>query len=449
MTEMTWGFPLFLHSNTDSNVFFKFTPRSDFGVVYREYLCPLVISETISQKKESDRWRMLLQAIAAARAGHFLMRRGTEKHFFVVAIYLRATLEAERYIVMQTSAGPSNPVSIIQNSFDLKDAKDSTDFLLEMFNLTKIHPELMQELDHVKKKILGTIKRDAQGLSSLSTAPRTSKKTTSKMTLSSIAEGTVDQAVDDHGVFAAEDIQEILHTIGYKITFRVFAHPNLARIDRVGYSRHGYLKFVEQGRNEAKILEYLSSFTSLSNHTIQGTQIWHVRNGTVIFMPPAGSWLTSLTNPSDKLWFVAKQLFMGVDFMHAHGVAHLDIKPGNLLIPKEGGQLSIIDYGRAVRFTGKNDVFRGTVGTPEYMAPEVAAGSGLWSAVRADLWSVGKSLEELCMLCGTSAQGREPLLAIARQLMSNNPTDRPSTSQVLQWMAEFGLPPSTDQGTFS
>jgi len=40
---------------------------------------------------------MLLQAIAVARAGQYLIQAGSQ--FFVVAIYLRANLIAERYII--------------------------------------------------------------------------------------------------------------------------------------------------------------------------------------------------------------------------------------------------------------------------------------------------------------------------------------------------------------
>jgi hypothetical protein len=57
----------------------------------------------ISQKKEEDRYRMLLQAIAVARVGQFLMVDGAPKPFFVVAIYVCANLTAERYVITNTT----------------------------------------------------------------------------------------------------------------------------------------------------------------------------------------------------------------------------------------------------------------------------------------------------------------------------------------------------------
>ena len=49
---------------------------------------------------------MLVQAIAVARAGQYLLKSTSEKRFFVVAIYVNADMVASRYIVMQTN--PSN-----------------------------------------------------------------------------------------------------------------------------------------------------------------------------------------------------------------------------------------------------------------------------------------------------------------------------------------------------
>ena len=191
-----------------------------------------------------------------------------------------------------------------------------------------------------------------------------------------------------------------------------------------------YLKFVRDGGKEIQILQYLMGLNSPANHTISGAQIWPVHGGNVISMPVAGSWLTSLKKPNARLWSVAKQLFEAVDFMHQHGVAHMDLKPQNILIPLDGGRLSIIDFGRSLRVKGVGHKFHGIVGTTGYIAPEVASGDGLYSAIRADLWSCGKTLEELCNKCQRSVD-RDTLLEISRQLMDEDPGRRPMMSDIL------------------
>jgi serine/threonine protein kinase len=153
-----------------------------------------------------------------------------------------------------------------------------------------------------------------------------------------------------------------------------------------------------------------------------------------MLMPMAGTWITDLNNRGAQLWSVANQLFEAVDFMHQHGVAHLDLKPANIIIPVNGGRLTIIDFNRSVRVKGVDDTFSGIVGTDGYLPPEVKADRGPYSAVRADLWSCGKTLHELCASCWPSA-AREELDEICRQLMNEDPAKRPMMSDVLERMA--------------
>ncbi|KAF8804870.1 kinase-like protein, partial [Phlegmacium glaucopus] len=84
------------------------------------------------------------------------------------------------------------------------------------------------------------------------------------------------------------------------------------------------------------------------------------------------------------------QLFEAVKFMHDHNVAHMDLKPSNILIPSEYGRLNIVDFGVSVRVRNATELRRGCVGTEGYMAPEV--GRTKFSPIRADLWSTGKTV---------------------------------------------------------
>jgi len=85
----------------------KFTPNSDFSVISKAFLCPFIIAEIVSQPQGKDRFRMLVEGLAAVRAGQYLLKSNTRK-FFVVAIYLTANLRAERYILTEGDAGGSN-----------------------------------------------------------------------------------------------------------------------------------------------------------------------------------------------------------------------------------------------------------------------------------------------------------------------------------------------------
>ena len=200
----------------------------------------------------------------------------------------------------------------------------------------------------------------------------------------------------------------------------------------------GFLKITQRSR-EVEILQYLARIEAADNHTIPGVQVWtHDSGGFVVYMSSGGGHLTALQQPDEHMWSAATQLVEGVAFMHKHGVAHRDIKPANVLIPPNGGRLSIIDFSVAIFADGTASRCRDMVGTEEYMAPEVLAGYE-YDAICADLWSCGKTLHELCCLCGPS-MWTAFLVDISTELMTTDPLQRPTMREVLNRMVAFQSP---------
>lgn len=204
----------------------------------------------------------------------------------------------------------------------------------------------------------------------------------------------------------------------------------------------GSLKFVKDGGNEIEILLFLDGLPSESNHTVRPLGIWPVTGGSIIAMPVAGNYLTDLHAPDTHLWSLATQLFEAVLFMHNHNIAHMDLKPSNLLIPSEYGRLTVVDFGLSVRLKNEAQLLEGYVGTEGYIAPEV--GQRKFSPIRADLWSVGKVVQKLCKRCGPS-RAREWLLAASEELLDQDPRKRPMMSDILQRMRNFD-PVATPDG---
>jgi len=190
----------------------------------------------------------------------------------------------------------------------------------------------------------------------------------------------------------------------------------------------GFLKFVEDGNDEIEILKYLSQFESTHNHAVRLTHDWRITGGQMMLTPIVGAWLTSLHNKDDNLWTVAEQLFNAVAFLHEHNVAHMDLKPVNILIPRKSGRLTLIDFGCAIRVRDAEEKFRGTSGTKGYMAPEI--GKGSYRPIKADLWSCGKVIQTFCAACKPSIL-RDNLLKIADELLNVDPDKRPTMKQVL------------------
>ena len=120
---------------------------------------------------------------------------------------------------------------------------------------------------------------------------------------------------------------------------------------------------------------------------------------------------------------------------HAHlkGVVHRDLKPANVLVSvaDSGPVVKVIDFGIAkaigYRLTERTLVtLQGyTLGTPEYMSPEQAEGSGLDVDSRTDIYSLGVILFEL--LVGALPIESSAARASAAYAIRETEIPRPST----------------------
>ncbi|KAH9170483.1 kinase-like domain-containing protein, partial [Lactarius sanguifluus] len=93
------------------------------------------------------------------------------------------------------------------------------------------------------------------------------------------------------------------------------------------------------------------------------------------------------------------QFLEGVTFLHKYGIAHLDLKPGNLLIDGECSSLSpwlsIIDFGLSIFAENEEALVEGFHGTLSWVALKARTEHGpmkKYSAVLADQWSCGQVL---------------------------------------------------------
>lgn len=92
-----------------------------------------------------------------------------------------------------------------------------------------------------------------------------------------------------------------------------------------------------------------------------------------------------------RCWF--RDLILGIEYLHAQGVVHRDIKPDNLLLTDDD-VLKIVDFGVSEMFEKSSEMKTAkSAGSPAFLPPELCvAKHGDISGKAADIWSMGITL---------------------------------------------------------
>jgi non-specific serine/threonine protein kinase len=146
---------------------------------------------------------------------------------------------------------------------------------------------------------------------------------------------------------------------------------------------------------------------------------------------------------TDEAVDIAVQVAEGLKRAHVAGIIHRDIKPANLILTADG-EVKIVDFGLA-KLAGEHDLTKtgATVGTPHYMSPEQAKGTGVGPTT--DVWSLGVVLYE--MVTGQRPFAGDSGDAVVHSILREEPSRlgefRTDTSPMLERIVQKAL--SKDQ----
>lgn len=100
--------------------------------------------------------------------------------------------------------------------------------------------------------------------------------------------------------------------------------------------------------------------------------------------------------------YFAREVLLGLEYMHAQNKIHRDIKTDNVLLTEEG-VVKLADFGYTAQLTNSGESRKSIVGTPYWMAPELIR--ALPYSFSVDIWSLG-------IMCRELAEGEPPYVDV-------------------------------------
>ncbi|KAL5494594.1 hypothetical protein ACEPAI_55 [Sanghuangporus weigelae] len=383
MLEMTAdcssGFRMFIKKSDQSEIY-KLTPKNDLAITDKLSSLPTLICEVDSHVARKNQSMIILQGMAACRQWQYVLPAALRRKNRLLGLFVHNSFDAELHLF---HADDNHNVENFQQGFSLGQRNEALRLARILFNYRDKFLDIAGLSEPGKVQQVERLVSDSMALPSLmmtttikTVSSGSSRQSSKQQTRASISETRTIP------LLVAEKVQSLLCPDGAYLQATEHEYVAVVRMTGIPPKTLGFIKLTN--RHELRAFDTIRNSGSefLLSRVVLPTKVIEIDEYSVAFLPYGGeplhhSWGLQ-DGPVGHETEIAWDLLTIISSLHELHIAHLDIKPSNILWDLSTLSIRVIDFDSSQKLdpNGSRKV-RGIVGTPGYATPEVESKEGL------------------------------------------------------------------------
>ncbi|KAL5533572.1 hypothetical protein ACEPAG_32 [Sanghuangporus baumii] len=444
----TSGLQMFIKPNDQPEIY-KFTPKNDISVIEISSSLPALICELDSRASQKSCTELISQSVAACRQWRCILPEALKEKNRFLALFIHDDFKVALYLF---HADKNNSVKIFQQGFSLGRRNEALRLTRILFNYRDKFLDIAGLPEPGKIQQIKRLVSDSEILPSFTTT--TIEKTESSDNSRQSSEQPTHVATSETRInpLLLSDKVKSLCPDGTYLQATEHEYVAAVRITGIPPKTLGFIKLTNKHELHAFNAIRNSGSEFLLSRVVLPIKVVEIDECQVAFLPYGGeplrkSWRLQ-DGPVGHETEIAWDLLAIISRLHELRIAHLDIRPANVLWDPSTHSIRVIDFGssKILDPNGSRNI-RGSFGTSDFARPELELKEALeYDPFLIDTFSCGQVLSDVVMAERMTDEAKF-VLEVSRSLMKEDVNERWSISKAMQvwadWLKERGRPEYT------